>query len=96
MLTILVIVFELTAILFFGIFARSNSTTTTVTSYGPLVNNCAILLLAFTLMHAPYRKLSLFSLASLLIIVAATIQTYMLFGTFWDSCFNGFSSTFTI
>jgi len=47
-------------------------------------------------MYCPFRKLSLFSLASLLINVAATIQTYMLFGTFWDSCFNGFSSTFSI
>ena len=96
MLTVLVVFFELVSILFFGIFARSNSTASTVTSYAPLVNNCFILILAFTLMHAPFRKLSLFSLASLLITVTATIQTYMLFGTFWDSCFNGFNSTFTI
>lgn len=47
-------------------------------------------------MYIPFRKLSLFSLGSILLVVAVTIQTYFLFGTFWDSCFNGFSSTFTI
>lgn len=55
-----------------------------------------MLLLSFTLMYAPYRKFSLFSLGSLLFVTVITVQTYFLFATFWDSCFDGFNSTFTI
>jgi hypothetical protein len=29
-------------------------------------------------------------------VAAVTIQTFLLFGTFWDSCFIGFSSSFAI
>ena len=47
-------------------------------------------------MYAPYRKFSLFSIGSLLFVIVITVQTYFLFATFWDSCFDGFSSTFTI
>jgi hypothetical protein len=52
------------------------------------------LLFAFTLMYSPFRKLSIFSLVSLLIVISVAAQTNILFGTFWDSCFNGFSSSF--
>ena len=47
-------------------------------------------------MHAPFRKFSLFALASLMITIVITTQTYLLFATFWDSCFDGFNSNFTV
>jgi len=53
-------------------------------------------MLAFTLMYSPFRKLSLFTLASLLIVVAISAQTNILFGTLWDSMFKGFSASFTL
>ena len=95
-ITILFVIFQGTALLFLAIFARSNSTTSTVVSYSSLVSNCLMFLLAFTLMYAPFRKFSLFSLGSLLIIITVTVQTHFLFATFWDSCFDGFNSTFTV
>jgi hypothetical protein len=96
MVVALLIGFELLALLFFGVFARSDATSSLIGSYGSLFNNCSMLLLAFTLMYAPFRKFSLFALGSLLLAVVVTVQTYFLFATFWDSCFNGFSTTFTI
>ena len=96
MVVALLIGFQLVALLFIGIFARTNSTSSVISSYNPLFNNCFVLILAFTLMYNPFRKFALFSLGSILIVAAVTIQTYFLFGTFWDSCFTGFNSTFTI
>jgi len=96
MIVALLVGFELIAILFIGIFARTNSTSSLISTLNPLFNNCFLLLLAFTFMYNPFRKLSLFSLGSILLVVGVTIQTFFLFGTFWDSCFDGFSSTFTI
>ena len=96
MLVTLLIGFQLIAFLFIAIFARTNSTSSYTSTLNPLFNNCLFLLLAFTLMYNPFRKLSLFTLGSILLVLAVTVQTYFLFGTFWDSCFNGFNSTFTI
>jgi len=53
-------------------------------------------MLAFIFMVAPFRNFSLFSLVTLLLVIAIAAQTNFLFGTFWDSCFAGFSSTFTV
>lgn len=52
------------------------------------------LMFAFTLLYTPFRKLSLSSLGILLIVIGLTVQTNILFETFWTSCFNGFSSSF--
>jgi len=92
----LLVGFQIVALLFIGIFARTNSTSSVISSYNSLFNNCFILILAFTLMYNPFRKFGLFALGSILMVSAVTIQTYFLFGTFWDSCFTGFNSTFTI
>lgn len=96
MLAIIVIIFEAVAVLFIGIFARTNDTTLLTTSNSTIFGNTAALMLAFTLMYSPFRRLSLFSLASLLIIIAVAAQTNLLFGTLWDSCFKGFSSSFNV
>lgn len=47
-------------------------------------------------MYSPFRKLSIFAFVSLLIVISITAQTNILFGTLWDNCFNGFSSSFQI
>ena len=96
MFAIIVIIFEAVAVLFIGIFARTNSTSSlTATNYGFFADT-ATLLLGFTLMYSPYRKFSLFSFVVLLMVISISAQTNILFGTFWDSCFNGFSSSFSI
>lgn len=86
------------AILFIGIFARATDTTITSsnngTSNSTLISDSLTLLLGFTLMYSPFRRLSIFTLVSLLIAISIAAQTNILFGTFWDSCFNGFSSSF--
>jgi len=96
MFSIIVIIFEFLAVLFIGIFARTNSTTLLSSSDFTLVSSCASLLLAFTLLYSPFRRLSLFTYASLLLVISVAAQTNILFGTLWDSCFNGFSSSFDI
>jgi hypothetical protein len=47
-------------------------------------------------MYSPFRKLSIFAFVSLLLVISIAAQTNILFGTFWDGCFNGFSSSFQI
>jgi ammonia channel protein AmtB len=96
MLTALLVGFQLIVTIFISIFARNDSSTSTITTYHPLYSNCAVLTLAFTLIYAPLRKLPLYSLASLLLTIGATVQSYLLLATFWDSCFQGFNSTFTV
>jgi hypothetical protein len=97
MFSIAVIILEIIAVLFIGIFARSNDTSTSsYSSYGTLITDSLTLLLAFTFMYSPFRKLSIFSFVSLLIVISIAVQTNLLFGTFWDSCFNGFYSSFQV
>ena len=91
-----VIIFEVIAVLFIGIFARSNDTTSLSTTNSALFSDAMTLMLGFNLMYSPFRKLSLFALTTLLIVVAVAGQTNILFGTFWDDCFNGFGSSFTL
>lgn len=47
-------------------------------------------------MYSAFRKLTMFSFVNLIIVISIAAQTNILFGTFWDSCFNGFSSSFQI
>lgn len=96
MFSVIVIVFEAIAILFLSIFARTDSSTTLTSTYYSLAGDSFALMLAFTLMYTPFRRLSLSSLAILLITVAVTVQNNLLFDTFWSSCFNGFSSNFQV
>lgn len=100
MFSLIVLIFQAIAIIFIGIFARSTDTSITTTVNGTanstLISQSLILLLGFTLMYSPFRKLSIFSFVSLLIVISITAQTNILFGTLWDSCFNGFSSSFQI
>ncbi len=91
MFAFIVIIFEAIAVLFIGIFART--ATPSLSSIDNLTG-CIILLLAFTLMYCPFKKLSLFSLVILLLTISIAGQTNILFGTFWDSCFNGFKTSF--
>jgi hypothetical protein len=87
-------------VLFIGIFARATDTTitstTNSTANSTLVGDALTLMLGFTFMYSPFRRLSIFAFVSLLIVIAVAAQTNILFGTFWDSCFNGFSSSFQI
>lgn len=100
MFSIIVIIFESIAVLFIGIFARSTDTsitsTTNSTANATLIGDSLTLILAFTFMYSPWRKLSIFALVSLIIVISVAAQTNILFGTFWDSCFNGFSSSFQV
>jgi hypothetical protein len=96
MVVALLIGFQVIAIIFIGSFSRTDTASSGITSYHPLFTSSALICLAFTLIYAPYRKLSLYSIASILLVIGATAQTYLLFGTFWDSCFNGFEKTFTV
>ena len=100
MFSVIVIIFEAIAVLFIGIFARSTDTTITTstngTSNSTLIGDSLTLMLAFTFMYSPFRKLSIFAFVSLLIVIAIAVQTNILFGTFWDSCFNGFYSSFQV
>ena len=82
--------------LFIGIFARTNSSDSFTISNSSLIGDCFALLLAFTFMYTPFRKLSISSLALLLVVVGVTVQTNLLFDTFWQSCFQGFSSSFSV
>jgi hypothetical protein len=97
MFEVVVIVFEAVVALFIGIFGRSTDTTTSLdTTYFTIISDSFALMLAFTLMYSPYRKLSLVSLLLLLLVVAVAVQTNFLFDTFWTYCFTGFSSSFAI
>ena len=96
MFAVFVLLFEAIAVIFIGIFARSTDTTIGNSSNGTLFHGSITLLLGFTFMYSPFRKLSIFSYVSLIIVISVVVQTYLLFGTFWDSCFNGFSSSFQI
>lgn len=96
MFSIIVILFEAIAVLFIGIFARTNDTASLVTTNSTLFSDSLTLMLGFTLMYSPFRKLSLFSFITLLLVISIAAQTNILFGTFWDSCFNGFSSSFQV
>lgn len=86
--------------LFIGIFARSTDTSVSSssngTSYSTLITDSLTLMLGFTFMYSPFRRLSIFAFVSLLIVIAVAVQTNLLFGTFWDSCFKGFSSSFQV
>jgi hypothetical protein len=96
MFSVIVIVFEAVAVLFLSIFARTNDPTTLTSTYYSLAGDCFSLMFAFTLMYTPFRRLSITALAILLVVVAVTVQTNLLFDTFWSSCFNGFSSNFQV
>lgn len=98
MFAIIVIIFQIVTVLFIAIFGRTNNTTslTDLASNNGLVTSTATLLIGFALMYSPYRKFCVFSLTVLLMVVCISAQTNILFGTFWDSCFNGFSSSFNI
>jgi len=96
MLSVIIVVFQAVALLFIGIFARTNDTNNLTTSSFTLFNDCLALLLAFTLMYSPFRKLSLYTLIALLVAISLAGQTNLLLGTFWDSCFKGFTSDFQI
>jgi len=97
MFSVIVIIFQAIALLFLGIFARTITIdTTTFSSYFPLIGDGFALLLAFTFMYSPFRKLSITSFGLLLVTIGVTVQTQLLFDAFWTSCFNGFSSTFSV
>lgn len=96
MFATIVIIFEIIAVLFLGIFARTNSLLSLSTTYGSLFNNCLMLMFSFTLMYTPFRKFNFYTLVSLLIVVSVTAQFYFLIGVFWDSVFSGFSSSFDV
>jgi hypothetical protein len=89
MFSVIIVVLQVLYLVFIAAFMRASSVDTTNLS---LIIPCLALLLAFTLMYTPYRKLSLFSLVMLLLVISVTIQTNILFGTFWDSCFTSFST----
>lgn len=93
MFSVVVIVTQLLAVIFIGAFGRSTSSDSTSPTY--LLNNL-IMLAAFTIMYTPYKKLALHSYVLLLVVMCLVLETYLLFGTFWDSCFNGFSEEFEI
>ena len=96
MFSVIVIIFQAIALLFIGIFARTTTIKSSFSKEYSLIGDGLALLLAFTLMYSPFRKLSLTSFAMLLIVVAVTVQTFILFDTFWYSCFKGFSSNFQL
>lgn len=89
MFSFIIVILQVVYLIFIGAFMRASSVDVTNLSF---ITPCLSLLLAFTLMYSPYRKLSLFSLVLLLIVISVSIQTNILFGTFWDSCFAGFTT----
>jgi len=89
MFSVIIVVLEVVYLIFVAAFMRASTIAVTNLS---LIIPCMALLLAFTLMYSPFRKLSLFSLVMLLLVISVAIQTNILFGTFWDSCFKGFST----
>jgi len=50
------------------------------------------ILFGFTLMYCPFRKLSIFAFVNMLLTISITVQTAILFATFWDNCFNSFDT----
>ena len=96
MISVIVIAFEVVSVFFLAIFVRTNDTTSLSTTYFTLLSDSLALMLAFTLMYAPFRKLSIISLLTLLTILGITLQTSLLFTTFWSSCFNGFNANFQL
>ena len=95
MFSVIVIVFEAVAVLFLGIFARSDDSTLTTTN-ASLLSDSMALMLAFLLMYSPFRRLSLYTIVTFLLAIALAAQTNLLFGTFWDSCFTSFQNTFQV
>ena len=97
MLSVIVIIFEAVVGLFIAIFGRTTDTTTSlVTTYFSLITDSLAFMLAFVLMYTSFRRLSFFSLLLLLVVLAVTAQTSLLFDTFWTYVFTGFSSSFAI
>ena len=97
MFELVVIIFEVVVVLFIAIFARTTDATTSLdTTYFTIVSDSLALMLAFTLMYTPYRKLSLISFLLLLVVIAVAVQTNFLLDTFWTYCFQGFTSNFAV
>lgn len=95
MFAIIVIILQATAVLFISIFARTDTTANLATTYSTLCGEAASLLLAFVFMSIPQRGLNIFGFVILLAVMAITVQTSILFLTFWDSCFQGFGKFFS-
>ena len=70
MLSVVVIVLQVIAIVFIGSFGRSTSSTIV---NGVYLSSSLGLLLAFTLMTSAYKRLSITSLVTLLLIVAISL-----------------------
>jgi len=92
MMMIVVIVFQVLALLFIGTFARTNDSNSLTNISSNLVNSVFTLLFGFTLMYCPFRKLSIFAFVSLLLSISIGTQTTILFATFWDNCFTSFNT----
>ena len=69
MFSVVVIVVQLLAVIFIGAFGKSTIADTTSSSY--FLNDMAFLL-GFTLIYSPYKKLTLHSLAVLIVSSAIT------------------------
>ena len=96
MFSFIVMIFEGVAVLFIGIFARTDDSTLSLTNAN-LLTDSMTLMLAFVLMYSPFRRLSLYTIVTYLMALAIAAQTNILFGTFWDSAFaNRFRSSFEV
>lgn len=70
MFSFIVIAFQVVAVIFIGAFARTTSTALISTGY---LTSTISLCLAFALMYCPFKKLSYFSLMSVLLTVTIGI-----------------------
>lgn len=70
---------------FIGGFAR---TTLAFTTSSYFLGTNILFLLTWTLMNAPFKKLTLHALTILLLTFAFTFECNLLFGRFWYAIFN--------
>jgi hypothetical protein len=73
MFSIIIIVFEAITVLFIGIFGRTNDTTNKSLKDSTLFSDSLILMFAFALMYAPFRRLSLFAIVIFLMVLFVSV-----------------------
>lgn len=88
----MLVIIQFLILVFIGGFAR----TTTAFSSSFYLGTNVLFLLTWTLMNTPFKKLTLHALTILLLVVALTFECNLLFGRFWYSVFNEFSTSYEL
>lgn len=90
---LILLIIQFVILIFIGGFAR---TTQILTPSSTFLTQNLLFIFAWTLMNSPYKRLTLFSITVMLIIIAVTFESNLLFGRFWYSVFNSFQASYEL